>query len=397
MSDILEIDIKILKSIENRLQVSLGEKGRALLDIPVDSDWWEMHEEIKRVLALRLRYENPIELSHKEEIETIKPYLDEKYTHFSISPLLPKGLVLNESTGEISGTPTESVTTKSFSVTAKKISEALDTFSFLISVVEPAPTNLTYRVNPIESESEVHLIPSYKGDVDFFIVDRDLPLGLKFNETTGEITGSTSEILDSKSFTIVAQNKFGGTSFNLVLQISNSKPRFSYGTPFFTAQRDRLFDVYPHILGPVERFAIHNKLPEGLKFSEETGRIKGMVKEISTIKYKSEEYKITAYNKEHEYSEKISILRVIPAPKNLKYKEKINLVLGEEIAPFAPDAIDGDAHTLRYCGWLPDGLSIDVLTGEVSGTPTETGNHKIKVVVSNSSGTAQNSFILNID
>jgi len=392
MSDILDIDIKILNSVKNKIQVSLGEKGRALLDIPVDSGWWEMHEEIKKVLSLNLRYENPIELIHKEEMYPIKPYLNKEYSSFSISPDLPEGLYFDQATGTLSGTPTESITAKEFIIKADS-----DSFSFLLTIIEPAPTDLFYDVPDIESETEIYLKPSYKGEVDFFMVDKDLPLGLVFNEATGEITGSTLELVDSKSFTIISQNKFGGTSFKLVLKIVNNKPKFSYGTPFFTAQRDRLFDVYPHILGPIEGFNIHPELPEGLIFSEETGRIKGMPKEVSKVKYKSEEFIVTAHNGDQSYSDKISILRVIPSPKNLKYAPVINLTIGTQIDPIAPSNIDGDAHTLRYCAWLPEGLSIDVLTGIITGTPVELGSEEIKVVVSNSSGTAQYIFILNID
>jgi len=397
MSDILDINISILKSVENKLQISLGEKGRVLLDIPLDSDWWEMHEEIKKVLSLNLRYENPIELTHKEDIKIIKPYLNKDYSHFSITPNLPEGLVFDETTGEISGSPTESIITKEFSVTTKIFSEIADSFSFLITIREPAPSNLSYDSAEIETEEEICLKPTYKGKVDYFLIDNELPAGIYFNETTGEITGSSLERVDSKNFTIIAQNKFGGTSFNLLLKITSSKPRFSYSSPFFTAQRDRFFDVYPHILGPIERFSVSPKLPEGLNFFEDTGRIKGMAKEVSKLKYKSEEYKVTAYNGDKTHSETIAILRVIPSPKNIKYESVIEVTQGQPITPIKPIGVEGDAHTLRYCSWLPEGLKIDVLTGIITGTPLNLGNDKIKIVVSNSSGTAEYTFLININ
>jgi len=393
MSDILKIDIKINRSKDNKsLLVELGEYGKAVLDLPPESDWWTMHQAIKDLLDLDLRYESPIELTHKEEIETIKPFLKKEYSSFSISPKLPKGLSFDEKTGEITGTPAESITDTEFKVSADS-----DVFAFTVAVVEPAPSNLIYKVPTMESETEVYIKPSYKGDVDYFLIDKDLPVGMKFNEETGEITGSTKELMESRSYTVIAQNKFGGTSVNFVLKILNSKPQFSYETPFYTAQRDRLFDAYPHILGPIENFTVSPDLPEGLVFCKDTGRIKGMVKKLSPIKYKPDEYTVTAHNGEQTYSQNISILRVIPAPKKLKYDPIINIALRERIEPILPLAVEGDPHTLRYCAWLPEGLEMDVMTGAIIGIPLESGSHEIKVVVSNSTGTAQFTFLLNID
>jgi len=202
--------------------------------------------------------------------------------------------------------------------------------------------------------------------------------------------------VESKNYTIIAQNKFGGTSFNLVLTIQNSKPKFSYGTPYFTAQRDRLFDIYPTLLGPIDYFTVNPELPKGLDFFKQTGRIKGMVKELSEVKYKPDEFEVTAHHSDLTHSEIISILRVIPAPSNLKYDPLISLTRGLEIAPIEPD-IEGDPHTLRYCAWLPDGLEIDVMTGVISGVPESIGEYDVKVVASNSSGTVQFDLKLNIN
>ena len=390
MSDILKIDIKILKSVDDNLNINLGELGNARLDIPPDSSWWVMHDAIKELLSLGFRYEDPIDLKHKEEIIPIKPFVKKEYSHYSVSPDLPRGLSLNDSTGEITGIPLDSILSEKFTVTAD-----MDTFSFHLSVIEPAPTNLHYDVRKFESETDIYLKPTYSGDVDYFLIDKDLPVGIEFNETTGEIKGSTVEIVESKSYTVIAQNKFGGTSFNLVLTIQNSKPRFSYGTPYFTAQRDRLFDIYPTLLGPIDYFTVNPELPKGLEFFKKTGRIKGMVKELSEVKYKPDEFEVTAHHANLTHSEKISILRVIPAPSKLEYDSLVDLTKGLEIAPLSP-TIEGDPHTIRYCAWLPEGLSIDVMTGVITGVPEDIGEYDVKVVASNSSGTVQFAIRLNI-
>lgn len=388
---ILKKNIKIVKSFDNNLQVIIDEDEGFLLDLPENSDWWVMHDYIKNFLKLPLRYKDPIVLKLNEEIEKIKPTSKTNRTTYSISPDLPRGIELNSNNGEIFGIPLESTFLKKYN-----ISDGENTFPIHIAVTEPPPSNLEYTFESYyELNSSISLKPKYIGNVDKFLIDSGLPEGLTLNEITGEIIGIAKERIESKSFKITAKNKFGECSSLVVLEIKDSTPLFSYGTPHFILQRDRSVSIVPEIFNKIDIFSISPNLPEGLLFDEKSGSITGSAKKISPVKYTPDIFKITSYYEDKQFFQEISILRVIPSPRNLKYESYIKLKYEDSVL-LKPISVEGDGHTLRYCAWLPEDLKIDILTGEISGVAKEIGLFDVKVVVSNSSGTDEFSIKINI-
>ena len=99
-----------------------------------------------------------------------------------------------------------------------------------------APSNLTYSTNPANYPINVLITantPSHDGGsaVVSYGIDHSLPIGLSFNTTTGEITGTPTVVSVSDTYVITATNSAGSTNCNLILSVydPNAIDRFDIG------------------------------------------------------------------------------------------------------------------------------------------------------------------------
>ena len=138
---------------------------------------------------------------------------------------LPSGINLNTSTGELTGTPTAIYSTASVTITATNTGGTQD-INFNITVNDEAPANLSYANAPFTWTKESAITgqtPSGNTGgavVSYAVTSGSLPTGINLNTTTGELTGTPTEIYSTASVTITATNT-GGTqdiSFNITVQ-----------------------------------------------------------------------------------------------------------------------------------------------------------------------------------
>ncbi|MDG1551256.1 MAG: putative Ig domain-containing protein, partial [Candidatus Poseidoniaceae archaeon] len=106
---------------------------------------------------------------------------------WSISPALPDGLVFDENTGEISGTPTLLSPSATYTITATN-SGGTDTAIISLSVVDALPS-ISYSTTVFDlivDETMNSITPSNSGGaVTSWSISPGVPTGLDFNTTTG--------------------------------------------------------------------------------------------------------------------------------------------------------------------------------------------------------------------
>ncbi|HEX2585058.1 MAG TPA: putative Ig domain-containing protein, partial [Steroidobacteraceae bacterium] len=86
------------------------------------------------------------------QIAPLSPTVKGSVTSYSVSPAFPAGLVLNESTGQLSGTPTAATALSTYLVTAKN-SGGYTSFSLSLLVYAALPTLTSVSPNSVPSSS----------------------------------------------------------------------------------------------------------------------------------------------------------------------------------------------------------------------------------------------------
>lgn len=124
----------------------------------------------------------------------------------SITPALPAGLAIDDEVGEIRGTPTELSPATIYTITGVFASGATDTFDLTLEVTNPrlvgyAASPATYmRGTVITPNTPILLGPAPVA----FSVSPELPDGLSFDTTSGEISGAPTGFGGPDEFTITA-------------------------------------------------------------------------------------------------------------------------------------------------------------------------------------------------
>lgn len=141
---------------------------------------------------------------------------------YSISPSLPSGLSINNSTGVISGTPTNSQSITSYTVTATN-DVGSTTATINITVNLPAPSGLSYNSGqtaiPLVSTS-VSYSPTLNVGINItYSISPSLPVGLSINSSSGVISGTTPSSSNDTTYTITATNSSGSTTASFRIRI----------------------------------------------------------------------------------------------------------------------------------------------------------------------------------
>ena len=141
---------------------------------------------------------------------------------WSISPALPTGLVFDENTGEISGTPTILQTTPAtYTITATN-SGGTDTAIISLSVVDALPS-ISYSTTVFDlivDETMNSITPSNSGGaVTSWSISPGVPTGLNFNTATGELSGTPTIESPSQAYTVTATNSGGTDTATLTIEV----------------------------------------------------------------------------------------------------------------------------------------------------------------------------------
>ena len=161
------------------------------------------------------------------EAIALTPAVSGPIDRYAVSPALPPGLLLNHSTGVISGRPMRVSGPTIFDVTATNRG-GHRTFSLVLSVTEP-PSHLSYPspVNAAVGAALTPLRPRISGTVEHFAVTPALPPGVVLDGTSGLITGTPSVARTLAPYTITASSLAGTASFVFLLDVSAPSPRSS--------------------------------------------------------------------------------------------------------------------------------------------------------------------------
>ena len=146
-------------------------------------------------------------------------------TGFAVSPALPDGLVLDPSTGVITGTPVAITAAADYTITASFAGSPDSTFDLGIEIANPFIEN--YSLNPAVYQRGADIganTPLLNGAApDMFSVNPPLPDGLALDPNSGSITGIPSGFQDAADYVITASyNGFPDSLFTVSITVEAS-------------------------------------------------------------------------------------------------------------------------------------------------------------------------------
>ena len=316
-------------------------------------------------------------------------------TGYTVSPALPAGLSLGASTGTISGTPTSVAAQAAYTVTASNAGGSA-TAAIQIAVNPAPPTGLVYPQTlitatvgqPIATDT-----PTVTGIVTGFSVSPALPAGLSLNASTGAISGTPTLAAAQATYVVTATNASGSTPASLQIVVQLAPPaNLLYPQTVITATVGQAIATdTPTVTGTVTSYTVTPALPAGLSLSPSTGAISGRPTTVAT----QTSYTITAANASGSAMATVQIVVNAAPPTSLVYPQtSLTATVGLPITTDTP-TVTGTVTSYTINPALPAGLSLDAVTGAISGTPTAVSAQTPYVVTaSNGSGSTTASLTI---
>ena len=159
-------------------------------------------------------------------------------TSWTITPDLPNGLSINAVNGTISGTPLSVSTATTYTINAAN-SGGSATVSITILINDAPPSSINYSPSSsvlTKGTTMGNVTPTYGGGTPTsWTITPNLPTGLSFNTSSGEIGGTPTAVSPQTTYTITATNAGGSGSTTITIQVNDVPPYLlSYNDDPFT-------------------------------------------------------------------------------------------------------------------------------------------------------------------
>ena len=323
-------------------------------------------------------------------------------THWAINPSLPTGLLFDTSNGSISGTPTVISSPINYTITATNPFGS-DDVVIEISVVQQFPviqynpTTFTFNVGSqiFDGNGNPGITPNViQGTGITWTASPSLPGGINLNSSTGVISGTPTVASSLATYQITAANPAGSMVTNLQIQVNDNLPSIAYNMSsiILTVSVPMTVVTPSSSGGNVLQWTITPSLPIGMTIDVATGEISGTPTYLSV----QTTYVVTAVNNVGSNTTNIDITVNDEPPNSVAYSPHTHwLTKGTPMTPVTPTVAGGNVVDWSIYPNLPWGLSIDSITGEISGTPTFiSASNTYTVYANNTGGTATATVII---
>jgi uncharacterized protein YhjY with autotransporter beta-barrel domain len=303
---------------------------------------------------------------------------------------LPTGLNFSTSTGQISGTPSTTLTTTTFTVTVTDqttptAQTSSKTFSLRVNpglTTTQAVPSTTLTVGSAATTFTPVTSAGGTGTLSYALTGGTLPAGLNFSTATGRISGTPSTTLTTTTFTVTVTDQTTPTSqtsskaFNLAVNAQLTTTQAVSSTTLAVGSAATPFTPVTAAggTGTLSYALSGGTLPTGLNFSTSTGQISGTPSTTLT----TTTFTVTVTDQTTptpQTSSKTFSLTVSPGLTTTQAVASTTLAVGSAATPFTPVTAAGGTGTLAYAlsgGTLPTGLNFSTTTGQISGTPSTT-------------------------
>ncbi len=310
------------------------------------------------------------------------------------STALPTGLVINSSTGVLSGTPTivSAGVMQVYTVTVTATGPGgTTTHALVIDINDVAPSLFSYASANVTYTKQTTIpsnTPSVTGTVVAYSVSPALPTGLTLGSVSGILSGTPTAFTSSSPvvYTVTATNSGGSLTTSITMTLFDQAPSslvYASQTVTYTKNSAIAPDSPSNAGGAMTSYSV-TSLPAGLGLT--AGGVLTGTPSVATNA--AANYTITGLNSGGSAQAVLSIRVNDIAPTAISYGS-MNYTVGTAIAHHTP-SVTGGTPTSYTASGLPTGLAIDSSTGVMSGTPTVQLPQAVYTVTgTNPSGSAQ--------
>ena len=249
----------------------------------------------------------------------------------------------------------------------------------------------------VNSTTNIDLFPLGDFNGYSFSVSPSLPNGLSLRFTNGEISGTPLENLSTTEYIITATNGVSRRTASLILTVTDEPPKtivYPSSTLSFNLY-DSSISYRPALTGGAPSNIIEETtLPTGLVVNPLTGEISG-----TPLQKGSGRYEIVASNAAGSISTFINLIVRDATPVSLSYNNLAqDIDVGSPLTTMSPTIFPDPLEEIYSISpALPSGLSLNPITGEISGTPSDTtGIRSYTVTATTDSGSTSANISLNV-
>ena len=299
---------------------------------------------------------------------------------FTITPLLPQGLLLNSTTGTLTGTPTSNMSQQTF-VLVHANSQGFTFTAFSLVIYEPA-AHVVYpgsTINLTRGESTLLWVPTVSnGTVMSWSIVPALPAGLTFSN--GVLSGTPTVNWTTTNYRIYANNTGGVTFVDLSLTVVEPLPDLILGLTDIVGVRGEALTrtTVSNAGGKVATWTITPSLPDGLTF------VNGVLSGTPTVNSSAVVYTVRATNSGGTASLTFTLTVNEPAAVLFLDPLQFSQVRGEAIAPIFILNGGGLVANWSITPALPEGLVFE--GGHISGTPSVNATEQTYTVTAINTG-----------
>jgi len=290
----------------------------------------------------------------------------------SITPSLPVGLNINQTTCEISGIPTSAVT-GTYTITATS-SGAKGKVDLILDIIQVIPI-INYYSSTIQfnigASSTTGIATNTGGSISDCIVTPALPTGLSINTTTCEISGTPVVLSATRSYEITALNTAGNAIPRaLTIGVLDIAPSITYSSATYSFNLnspDSTTGIPTNTAFAITGCTVSPSLPTGLSISTTTCAISG----TPTVVTAAADYTITPSNAIGLGTTRVINLTIANVPPSIAYSSATYVFSWNTASSSGALTNTGGAITgCRVSPTLPTSLSLSASTCIISGTPT---------------------------
>jgi large repetitive protein len=316
---------------------------------------------------------------------------------FAVSGALPSGIAFDTTSGTLSGTPGAGTAGDHALVfSASNAAGSSDPQSFTLTIVDgPVFTSADAVTFTVGEASSFTVSASGTPAPTLSLSGGPLPASLSFDATTGVLSGTPDAGTGgSHALEFTASNSQGSTVQAFTLTVHEAPSITSAASTTFTVGTAASFTVTADGFPAASFVRSGDPLPPGLSFNTESGLLSGIPLSGSGGTHS---FGFIASNAAGSSAEQAFTLTIDEAPA-FTSADATTFTVGTA-GSFTVAASGTPAPTLSLtAGTLPDGVSFNAGTGELSGTPDAGtgGSHALTFTASNSVGDVTQAYVLTV-